>query len=224
MPNNRIICLRLSIIVESRSFGWKWLLCHTIGFARHTKFLLWSTITLRKLIGFAQNTSHSIAFVSLHKHMLPKTCILRWNIMFYNENTWFFETLVYFIEQKCQFFAKLIDYTEITYFLTVIINYGWNHEVFAENECFFKKWKSTRRKILSNSVDNSSKIHRIQAKRVSFDSIRFTLQVRTKNMHLSVKSQVLHRKTLFFREFRQLNRKTLRICRIIVFSDRDYQL
>ena len=81
-------------------------------------------ITLRKFMGFAQNRSHSIAFVSLHKHMLPKTCILRWNIMFYNENTWFFETFVYFIEQKWQFFAKLIDYAEITYFLTVIINYG----------------------------------------------------------------------------------------------------
>ena len=158
-------------------------------------------ITLRKFMGFAQNRSHSIAFVSLHKHMLPKTCILRWNIMFYNENTWFFETLVYFIEQKCQFFAKLIDYAEITYFLTVIINYGWNQEAFVENECFFTKWKSTRRKILSNFVDNSSKTHRTQSKQDSFDSIRFTLQAHAKNMHLWLKSQVLHRKTLFFVNF-----------------------
>ena len=41
-----------------------------------------------------------------------------------------------------------------------------------ENDSFFTKWNSTGTKILVNSVDNSSKTHRIHPKQVSFDSIR----------------------------------------------------
>ena len=41
--------------------------------------------------------------------------------------------------------------------------------------------------ILAKIVDNSSKTHRIRSKQASFDSIRSTLQVDTKNMHSSLK-------------------------------------
>ena len=74
-------------------------------------------------------------------------------------------------------------------------------------------------KILYNSGDNSSKTHRIRSKQVSFDGIRLTLQVHTRNWHISLKTQVLHRKTPVFSGIFQLNRakvtiyrKTSRIC------------
>ena len=43
-------------------------------------------------------------------------------------------------------------------------------------------------KILANFVDNALKTHPIRLKQISFDSINFTLQAHTKNVHLSLKS------------------------------------
>ena len=72
---------------------------------------------------------------------------------------------------------------------------------FHWKQLLFPKWYSTGTKILFNSVDNSPKTHRIRLKQVSFDSNRLTLQVHTKKMHLSLKTQVLHREIPFFRVF-----------------------
>ena len=128
-------------------------------------------------------------------------------------------------EQKRQFIAKHFDYAELWYLLTEIINYSWNLEVFAENNCFFTKWKSPGTKVLFNSVDNSSKSHRIRSKQVSFDSIRSALQDQIKNMHLSLKTQVLNRKTLFFRDFCQLSRaKVSFIAKLFEYAELMYSL
>ena len=101
-------------------------------------------------------------------------------------------------------------------FVTRRPHWRWPYLVYLllpENNCFFTRWNSTGTKILANSDDYSSKTHRIRSKQVSFDSTRFTLQVHTKNMQISLKSHVLHRKTLFSREFRQLNRAKVTIYR-----------
>ena len=83
--------------------------------------------------------------------------------------------------------------------------------------------------ILAKIVDNSLKTHRNRTKQVEFNSIYLSLQVHTKTMCPSWKYQVLYQKNFDFRDFRRLCwanmtifHKTLRVCRIIVFSGTDY--
>ena len=60
-------------------------------------------------------------------------------------------------------------------------------------------------------MNNFLKTHRIRSKQALLASIRLTLQVRYKNMYLSLKNKVLHRKTIDFRDSRLLNRKKVKI-------------
>ena len=119
----------------------------------------------------------------------------------------------------------------------IVVFSDWDYQLKLKSRSFgWERLISRNRtrpehKILSTVVDNSSKTHRIRSKHDSFDCIRFTLQVQAKNTHLSLTSQILHRKILFCRYSRLLYRakltifhNTRRICWIVVFSDWDHQL
>ena len=151
---------------------------HEIEIARNTKFQLKSSITLRKLIGFAQNRSHSIAFVSLYKY-ISKTCIFRWNIKFYIEKT-FFSWLSHIISSKSDKFSQnssnmrnRIFWLRLS-FIVEIQKFWLKTIVFSRNR------NRPEHEILDKRVNNSSKSHRIRSKQVSFDSIRLTRQVNIK--------------------------------------------
>ena len=87
------------------------------------------------------------------------------------------------------------------YFLTQIINCIWNLEVFAENVYFSQNRNRQEHEILAKIVDNFSKSHRIRAKQVAFDSIRFIIRVHNKNMCFSLKYHVLYQKNVDFRDW-----------------------
>ena len=76
---------RLSIIDEIYKFSMKTDVFSRNGVPPEQKCYLIMLITLRKLIGFAQNKSHSIAFVSLYEY-IPRTCVFRRNNELYIEN------------------------------------------------------------------------------------------------------------------------------------------
>ena len=71
---------------------------------------------------------------------------------------------------------------------------------------FSRKRNCTELETLATIVANSSKIHRIRSKNASLDSIRFALQVYTKNFYLSFNKHVLYRKNEDFLVSRILNR------------------
>ena len=81
---------------------------------------------------------------------------------------------------------------------------------------FSRKRNRSEHDILAQRFDNSSNTHRILSKKMSLDSIRFSLH--TKNMDLSLKNQVSYREIFEIRGSRLLSRakveilyKTLRI-------------
>ena len=158
--------------------------------------MIW-LITLRKLIGFPQNSSYSIAFVSLCKR-IPRTCFFSWNHRVYIEkcvSSWLSPIMSSTSDNFSQNSSNMLNNRIFWLRLSIIVEFS---KVCLRAIVFSPNRNRTGYIILSNFVDNSSKTYRIPSKQVVFYSIRFALQVYTKNMHLSLKSQVLYRKVCFF--------------------------